>query len=244
LFDMDGTLVDSEKVWDVGLREMAAGYGGVLSEAARLATIGTSSPEAMQILHADLGQPWRDPVAAAARLDARVMELFAEGLEWLPGARELLRQVRSSGLRTALVTNTVRTLTDIALGTIGAANFDVIVCGDEVVRAKPDPAPYLAAAAALGVDLARCVAIEDSPAGVASALAAGCAVLAVPHAVEFSAADFSAADVSRVNSAGDTAGADVSGTDVAGADPVVLDSLLDADLDLLRSMVRPAFPLI
>jgi HAD superfamily hydrolase (TIGR01509 family) len=180
LFDMDGTLVDSEKVWDVGLRELARRYGGELTAAARARMVGTSMAESMDILHTDIAQPWRDPDASVAWLEARVEELFAEGLVWRPGARELLTEVRAAGVPTALVTATRRQLVDVALATLGTSNFDVVVCGDEVDRTKPHPQPYRTAAAALGADPAHCVAIEDSPTGVASARAAGCVVVAVP----------------------------------------------------------------
>ncbi|HYN92343.1 MAG TPA: HAD family phosphatase [Pilimelia sp.] len=183
LFDMDGTLVDSEKVWDVALRELAAHYGGALSPAARLAMVGTSMAQSMALLHDDLGQPWRDPAVGAAWLEDRVVELFTAGLRWRPGARELLAEVRAAGVPTALVTSTARRLVEVALETIGRANFDVVVCGDEVAAQKPDPEPYRSAARQLGVPAAACVAVEDSPAGVASALAAGAAVLAVPAEV-------------------------------------------------------------
>ncbi|TDC83445.1 HAD family phosphatase [Micromonospora sp. KC606] len=180
LFDMDGTLVDSEKLWDVALRELAAEYGGELSADARRAIIGTSMAEAMRILHEDLGQPEREPQASAAWIDARILELFRTGLRWRPGALTLLRAVRAAGIPTALVTSSGRALVEIALDTLGRDSFDAVVCGDEVDAAKPHPEPYLTAARLLDVPIARCVAIEDSPAGVASALAAGAAVLAVP----------------------------------------------------------------
>nr|WP_277349754.1 HAD family hydrolase [Planosporangium thailandense] len=180
MFDMDGTLVDSEKVWDVGLRELAHRYGGELSVAARTRMVGTSMSESMDILHIDIAQPWRDVEASVTWLEDRVCKLFAEGLIWRPGARELLADVRAAGIPTALVTATRRRLVDVALETIGAHNFDVVVCGDEVGNAKPHPEPYLTAAAKLGAQAARCVAIEDSPTGVASAKAAGCLVVAVP----------------------------------------------------------------
>jgi HAD superfamily hydrolase (TIGR01509 family) len=180
LFDMDGTLVDSEKVWDVGLRELARGYGGELSPAARTRMVGTSMAESMDILHTDIGQPWRDPEASVTWLENRVYELFADGLTWRPGARELLTAVRAGGIPAALVTATRRRLVEVALGTIGAHHFDVVVCGDEVGNSKPHPEPYLTAAAKIGADPRRCVAIEDSPTGVASAHAAGCLVVAVP----------------------------------------------------------------
>ena len=87
-------------------------------------------------------------------------------------------------MRTALVTSTARTLVEVALDTLGRENFDVVVCGDEVTVPKPDPAPYRTAATLLGVPIEQCVAIEDSPTGVASARASGAAVLAVPCELE------------------------------------------------------------
>jgi HAD superfamily hydrolase (TIGR01509 family) len=183
LFDMDGTLVDSEKVWDVAINELAAHAGGTLSDRARRAMVGSSMDTSMRILHDDLAMPWRDAAADAVWLSARVHELFAAGLDWRPGAMELLAAVRAAGLPTALVTSTSRKLVEVALDTLGRASFDVVVCGDEVRRTKPDPDPYLTAARLLGVPIDECVAVEDSPAGVASAHAAGAAVLAVPCAV-------------------------------------------------------------
>jgi HAD superfamily hydrolase (TIGR01509 family) len=189
LFDMDGTLVDSEKVWDVALNELAVRAGGLLSPAARQAMIGSSMARSMQILRDDLGQPDRDEAADVAWLEQRVEELFAKGLVWRPGAMELLHAVRVAGVPTALVTSTGRRLVEVALETLGRENFDVVVCGDEVSRPKPDPAPYRTAADLLGVKIAECVAIEDSPTGMASAVASGAAVLAVPAELELPPTD-------------------------------------------------------
>ncbi|MET8150132.1 HAD family hydrolase [Actinoplanes sp. NPDC049668] len=189
LFDMDGTLVDSEKVWEVALHELAARAGGELSPAARRAMIGSSMAASMRILRDDLGQPGRDEAADIDWLERRVEELFADGLVWQPGAFELLKAVRAAGLPTALVTSTGRRLVEVALDTLGRENFDVVVCGDEVSAPKPDPAPYRTAAGLLGVDIAECVAIEDSPTGLASAVASGAAVLAVPAELELPATD-------------------------------------------------------
>ncbi|ROP34269.1 HAD superfamily hydrolase (TIGR01509 family) [Couchioplanes caeruleus] len=186
---MDGTLVDSEKVWDVALHELAAHAGGTLSEPARLAMVGGSMAVSMRILRDDLGQPHRDEAADVRWLERRVAELFAGGLVWRPGAMELLRAVRAAGLPTALVTSTGRRLVEVALDTLGRENFDAVVCGDEVTAPKPDPAPYLTAAELLGVPIAACVAIEDSPTGMASAVAAGAAVLAVPAELELPPTD-------------------------------------------------------
>jgi HAD superfamily hydrolase (TIGR01509 family) len=183
---MDGTLVDSEKIWQRALEELAAHLGGDLAPEVRESMVGTTTPEAITTLHGAIGQAWRDPDADARWLEERVAVLFAEGLSWRPGARELLGAVRAAGLPTALVTATVKALVEVMLATIGRHNFDVIVTDDDVFDGKPGPEPYAAAAAALGVSPHDCVAIEDSPTGIASALAAGCVVVAVPAEVDLS----------------------------------------------------------
>lgn len=189
LFDMDGTLVDSEKVWDIALKELAERAGGRLSAQARQAMIGTDMSRTMRILRADLNQPDRPEAPDVAWLTDRVFQLFAEGLVWRPGAKELLLAVREAGIPTALVTSTGRKLVEVALDTLGRENFDVVVSGDAVRMPKPDPEPYRTAAELLGVAIEDCVAVEDSPTGVASAVAAGAAVLAVPAEMELPETD-------------------------------------------------------
>jgi HAD superfamily hydrolase (TIGR01509 family) len=182
LFDMDGTLLDSEKVWDVALADLAAWLGGELSDTARRRMVGSSLARSVAILHSDLGIE-ADPESSGAYLTERTAELFAGDLVWKPGARQLLHAVHDAGVPAALVTSTHRRLTEIALDTIGREFFTVTVCGDEVRRPKPHPDPYLRAAELLAVDAAHGVAIEDSPLGITAAEAAGCAVLAVPSEV-------------------------------------------------------------
>jgi HAD superfamily hydrolase (TIGR01509 family) len=182
LFDMDGTLLDSEKLWDVALADLAAWLGGELSAAARDRMVGSSLGRSVAILHADLGVE-ADPESSGCYLTDRMAELLATDLVWRPGAEEFLVSVRDSGVPTALVTSTHRRLTDIALRSIGPEFFDVTVCGDEVERPKPHPDPYLKATRALGVEPAASVVIEDSPLGIAAAEAAGCVVVAVPSEV-------------------------------------------------------------
>jgi HAD superfamily hydrolase (TIGR01509 family) len=189
LFDMDGTLFDSEKLWDVAISELAGSYGADVPAETRAAMVGTSMADSMVLLHDGIGQPWRDPVSSAVWINDRVAELFVTSIVWRPGARELLHEVRAAGIPTALVTATERRLVEIAIGTAGRHNFDVLVCGDEVIRTKPDPEPYERAADLLGVHIGDCVAIEDSPTGVASAAAAGARVLAIPHHVPLAAGE-------------------------------------------------------
>lgn len=182
LFDMDGTLVDSEKLWSIALQDYVSYRGGSLSAGTREAMVGSNMRDSMRLLLADLGIPGtaQEIANAAGWVERRIAELFRQGLPWRPGAREALRAVQASGVPTALVTSTVRALTEIALEDIGRG-FDVTVCGDEVDGGnKPNPRPYLMACDLLGVEPGDCVAIEDSPTGVSSALGAGCLVIGVP----------------------------------------------------------------
>ena len=183
LWDMDGTLVDSEKLWTAALEELMVRYGTVLSDRTRESMLGSNMRRSSLILLAAAGiEPTGEAIAdAEGWLNRRMAERMRGPLPWQPGAREALRSVRESGLRTALVTSTERALTEIALDSIGREFFDVTVCGDEVDgENKPLPRPYAQAARLLGVDPADCVAVEDSVTGVTSAVAAGCTVLVVP----------------------------------------------------------------
>jgi len=186
LFDMDGTLVDSEKLWHVALQELYSRRGGELTPAAREATVGGTAESVMRIVYADLGlEP--DPADMAATVDwlhDYTAELFDGGLPWCAGARELLGSLADASVPMALVTNTRRVLTERALDSIGRHYFTVSVCGDEVVRGKPAPDAYQRAAELLGFTPAQCLAVEDSVTGAASAEGAGCPVLVVPNDVE------------------------------------------------------------
>ena len=182
LWDMDGTLVDSEKLWTISLHDTARWLGGALSPAAREAVVGGDMPRTLATLFDDLGLPHDEERMAAAErfLNDRTAELFAGGLSWRPGAQEALRLLDRLGWPTALVTNTERALTEAALDSIGREHFAVSVCADEVPFGKPDPDLYLRAAELLGVAPGRCLAIEDSPSGALAAERAGAAVLVVP----------------------------------------------------------------
>jgi HAD superfamily hydrolase (TIGR01509 family) len=182
LWDMDGTLLDSEKLWDIAVRELARAHGHEMTAEIRHALIGASGPNALRIMFTGLGiEPTPAAVRAAGEfIERRVSELMSGPIPWRPGAKDALSLVRAEGLPTALVTNTKRARTEFGLDTLGRDFFDVSVCGDEVAHGKPDPAIYLRAAELLGVDPADCVAVEDSPTGARAAAAAGCAVIVIP----------------------------------------------------------------
>ncbi|WP_281186273.1 HAD family hydrolase [Nocardia crassostreae] len=190
LWDMDGTLLDSEKIWDIAVRELAVELGRPMSDAIRHALIGASGPNALRIMFDGLGiDPTAEALAeAGAWLENRVTELFHGPIPWRPGAKDALAAVREAGIPMALVTNTKRSLTEYGLDTLGREFFDASVCGDEVEHGKPDPAVYLRAAELLGVRPENAVAIEDSPTGAVAAQAAGCALLVVPCEIPVPAA--------------------------------------------------------
>lgn len=190
LWDMDGTLLDSEKIWDVAIGEYSRSLGTELSSQVRESTLGNSMYDALRKVLANASVDITDDSLSQGRewLTARVGDLFAEGIPWRPGAKDALALVREMGLSTGLVTNTERELVERALDTLGREYFDITVTGDEVEAGKPNPAPYLRGAALLSVDVASCLAVEDSPTGSLSAHSAGCPVLVVPSEVEVPAA--------------------------------------------------------
>ena len=186
LFDMDGTLVDSEKLWDISLAALYEKLGGRLTPEVRASMVGGSADDTIWTIYTDLGLEL-DPLAMAESnrwLHDYTAQLFDGGLPWCDGARELLEALAAEGTPMALVTNTQRALTDRALNSIGHQYFSASVCGDEVPRGKPAPDAYQRAAALLGLQPDACLAIEDSVTGTAAAEGAGCPVLVVPNDVE------------------------------------------------------------
>jgi HAD superfamily hydrolase (TIGR01509 family) len=177
---MDGTLVDTERYWMAAEEELVEAFEGTWTHDDALALVGSGLWEAAAVFQAkgvDL-----DADAIVARLTARVREQLTEhGVPWRPGARELLEALREASVPTALVTMSIRSMADDVIEAIPFPAFDVVVTGDTVEHAKPHPQPYLLAAEQLGVDIAECVAIEDSPAGLTSAHAAGAIAVGVPN---------------------------------------------------------------
>ena len=182
LWDMDGTLVDTEPYWIDAEHELVARHGGTWTEDDAHSIVGFDLIDAGRELH-QRGSVDLEPAEIAAWLLDRVIARVAEGLPWRPGVPELLAECVAAGVPCAMVTMSWRPLADAVIAAAPSGSFAVSITGDEVANGKPDPEPYRAAAAALGVDPGDCVAIEDSPTGAASALAAGCVTLGVPHVV-------------------------------------------------------------
>jgi HAD superfamily hydrolase (TIGR01509 family) len=124
-----------------------------------------------------------DPPDIVERLLDDVVIATEKEIPWRPGARELLASLAERGVPCALVTMSYTRLADTMIAQLPPGTFAAVVTGDQVSDGKPHPEAYLTAAARLGADPRDCVAIEDSPTGIASATAAGCVVVGIPHHV-------------------------------------------------------------
>jgi HAD superfamily hydrolase (TIGR01509 family) len=212
LFDMDGTIIDTEPIWQRSQDELTAQYGARWTHEDGLALVGSGLERSGEILRergVDLSVE-----EIIQWMTAYVVEHMAgQELPWRPGARELIEGLHARGIRTALVTMSRRTMALVTADALGATPFEVVVGGDDVEHSKPHPEAYLTAAARLGVDARDCIAIEDSPTGVAAAVASGAVTVAVEHIVPL--------------------------TDIVG--PVHLTSLEGVDVDRLLELTAPAF---
>jgi HAD superfamily hydrolase (TIGR01509 family) len=178
-FDMDGLLVDSEPLWFEVETQIMARMGGAWSHADQQQLVGGPASRSLAYMLARAARPAPEETVARWMAEGINGLVRRHGVPMMPGTRELLAELRAAGVRRALVTSAHRDLMDAVLEKTGAA-FDVTVCAEDIRHGKPDPEPYLLAAGLLGVDPGRCAALEDSLTGIASAEAAGCAVIAVP----------------------------------------------------------------
>lgn len=200
LFDLDGTLIDSEPVWGTAMRRIAANRGTSVSDDMLRRISGVDAGEAMALVHLEYGWPAGQVATDLALIQQYVRDSFLGGVSWLPGAREVLAEVRAHEIPTGLVTSTYRSLVGVILSVLGDEWFDVVVCGDDVGRPKPDPLPYLSAMAKLGVSPGRwCVAVEDSTRGVTSAVNAGCLAIQVNPREAASSACLRVHDLTEIN---------------------------------------------
>ena len=176
---MDGLLVDTEPLWFETEAEVMARLGAPWTKLDQEQLLGGSMDNTVGYLLARATRP-APPADVARWMTEGMLRRAAEGRVMVrPGARELLAEVAAAGVPHALVTGSQRPFTEAVLASTGF-RFPVTVTGDDVTRTKPDPEPYLLAAKLLDADPEQCVALEDSPNGVASATAAGCHVVAVP----------------------------------------------------------------
>ena len=179
LWDMDGTLIDSEPYWIRSEIDLCAEFGVTWTEADGLKLVGNQIAYSASMLRdAGVELPVDDIVE---RLTTEVTARVRARVPWQPDGRALLERCLERGVPVALVTGSYTELAAALTATEPA--FEVVVTGDRVTEGKPHPESYLTAAARLGVDIERCLALEDSPAGVASAYSSGARTVAVERQV-------------------------------------------------------------
>lgn len=182
LWDMDGTLVDTEPYWMRAETELVESFGGTWTTTDALRLVGLGLGNAAAILQeAGVDLPVNEIIHWQTTRVSR--QLAEDGIPWRPGARQLLADLNQRGIRCALVTMSLTSMAEGFAAAVGFEAFETIVAGDMVRLPKPDPEAYLLAADRLGVAADRCVALEDSLPGVAAAVASGAVTIGVPHMV-------------------------------------------------------------
>ena len=184
LWDMDGTLIDSEPYWVASEIALVERFGGTWTHADGLKLVGQGLPfSALVLQRAGVDLEVDDIVTT---LTDHVMELLSESVPWRPGAVSMMHGIAAEGIPQALVTMSMNRMATLVANLIPGGPLATVVSGDQVERPKPDPESYLLGAQRLGVDIRSCVAFEDSPAGVASARAAGAVTIGLPNLVDIS----------------------------------------------------------
>lgn len=181
IFDNDGLLLDTETVWTRAEQDLFARRGRELTLAHKQQIVGTPAHVNGALLEQFLDEPGK-AAELIVELDELVLAELKLGIETMPGARELVEELRESGVPVGLVSNAPRMFIDVALELVGMSeHFDAVVSGHEVAAPKPAADAYLEACRQLAVDPAPAVfVLEDSPTGVAAGVAAGLTVIGVP----------------------------------------------------------------
>jgi HAD superfamily hydrolase (TIGR01509 family) len=181
LFDCDGLLLETESRWTIAETGLLERHGGAYTHAFKRRLLGTSRERSQELIAEYLGLPLAQAPALGDELEARFTEALAEhGTEPMPGVVDLLEELEGK-LPIAVASNNGEAIVRVALEIAGITRFfQAVVCASSTLAGKPAPDVYLAAAAALGADPSRSVALEDSATGVTAARAAGCFTIGVP----------------------------------------------------------------
>lgn len=176
LWDLDGTIVDSEPYWLLSEQRLVEEFGGTWSEADGFALVGNGLPNAAEFLQTK-GVDLPIDVIVQRMVD-EVDEMSARQIPWRPGARELLRSIHDAGIPQVMVTMSWRSTAHFIANNLGV--FAGVISGQDVTHSKPHPEPYQLGAAVVGAAPKDCVAIEDSGPGSSSAVAAGAVTIVAP----------------------------------------------------------------
>ncbi len=185
LFDMDGTLIDSEPLWLKAEIEVMAEVGCHWDEQDQINCLGGPAERTERYMQ-ERSQNLTPYGYFINRVHEVMRARITNELDLIPNALSLLKECKDAGIKTALVTASSRDLMTIVLKRFPPGTFDVVVSGDDVEKSKPDPAPYLLAAKQLSVDISKCLVLEDSLTGVQSGLSSGAKVIGIPHLVQMS----------------------------------------------------------
>ncbi len=184
IFDMDGLMFDTERVAVESWISAARDHGHEIDRSFFLSSVGLAAKGTRDLLMKIHGPDFPHDAIRQRRLDLAAAYIAEHGVPVKKGLVELLGFLGVSGIPLAVATSTNRLRVDPLLGTSGLAQyFDAVICGDEVVRCKPDPEIYLAAAARLKVAPENCLVLEDSLPGIAAAHAAGAVAVMVPDLI-------------------------------------------------------------
>ena len=181
-FDMDGLLVDSEPLWFISETQMMAEYGYQWLESDQAACLGGPLDRVGDYMSGLIGGK-RDGNSLTLEIIDRMVEKFKGDLPFMPGAIELINDLRAHGIPLTLVSASPRSLVDAALSNFEEDPFVRSISSNDVKVSKPDPEGYLLAAASGGHNISNSLVLEDSLTGVTAAKASGAWVLAVPHLV-------------------------------------------------------------
>ena len=183
LFDMDGTLIDSEPQWLIAETELMADYGYTWTKPEQAEYLGGPLDRLGEYMYGLAGHV-QSPQFFTDSLISLMADKLRRGALLMDGAAELLQLCTDTNIPVALVTASPRVLVDAVLEHLPTHPFQISVSSGDVARTKPDPEGYLKAADLLGVEITNCLILEDSLTGVTAAKASGGYVIAIPHLVD------------------------------------------------------------
>jgi len=184
LFDMDGTLINSEPYWLIAERFLMARYDHEWTEEDQAYCLGGPLPKVGAYM-SNLAAQAHDAIYFENELVRLVAEQFTFGLEFMPGAQELGHDLMESQIAMALVSASPRLLVDCAIDLLPPGTFITSVSNQDVKVSKPNPESYLKAATHLGVDITKCLVLEDSRTGIDAGLASGAVVIGIPQLITY-----------------------------------------------------------
>jgi HAD superfamily hydrolase (TIGR01509 family) len=181
-FDMDGLMVDSEPEWLQSEIEVTSAFGYSWLEEDQVACLGGPLTKVGRYMFDKCGQQQSPQFFTQTLIDTQVARMRGN-TPTMPGAIELVRELQSHGVKTALVSASPRNIVDAVLDNLGHDLFPFSISSDDVAETKPDPECYLKAASLSGSEISNCLVFEDSITGITAAKASGAYLIAVPHLV-------------------------------------------------------------